>query len=82
MTFLGAVAWGQGWQDKLPIRYEMLAGLWLACCAAVDLVISLTLYLAIRKSILGFNETTDSAIRNIIKKSVLTASYTTGKART
>lgn len=80
-TFLGAVAWGQGWQDKLPIRYESLAGLWLACCAGVDVVITVVLYLAMRKSILGFNQTTDNAIRNLIRTSALTASYTSCESR-
>ncbi len=80
-TFVSAVAWSQGWQARIPLSYDTLGGCWLACCAGVDIVISLTLYLAIRRSILGFNKTTDRRILVIMRTSVLTASYTSGKHR-
>jgi len=80
-TFVSALAWSQGWEDKVLISYDTFVGCWLVLCAAADLVISLTLYLAIRKNVLGFNKFTDHRVITIIKTSVLTASYTSGKSK-
>lgn len=48
--------------------------MWLS--AAVDVSISTTLVVGMRRHLHGFNQSTDNAIRSIMKKAMLTASWT------
>ncbi|KAL8276374.1 hypothetical protein RQP46_011219 [Phenoliferia psychrophenolica] len=55
---------------------DMCDGIWLWLSAAVDISISVSLYLVIRKLIAGLNPSTDTTIVSLIRLSVETASYT------
>lgn len=65
--------------DKLEatgLNYNEMVSVWLFLSAAVDVTLSATLYLSIRKH-LDMSENGDTAIRRIMHTAALTASYTT-----
>lgn len=56
-----------------PFNYAITGALWSSTAAAVDLIISLTLYLKLRTSLRGFSQSTDSAIKRIMVVGIKTA---------
>lgn len=59
-----------------PFTFNATAGIDLWFNAAIDLALSATLILALRRHVLGFSRATDSAIRRLMRTAATTASYT------
>jgi len=59
-----------------PFTFSATAAINLWTSAALDLFLSTTLILALRKHVLGFNRATDSVIRRLMRTAATTASYT------
>lgn len=59
-----------------PFTFNVTAAINLWTNAALDLFLSATLILTLRKHVLGFNPSTDNAIRRIMRTAATTASYT------
>lgn len=66
-----------GYSDNLlPLTYNVLVLIWFCLGAAIDLVLTATLIVCLRRSVLGFNPNTDGAIKRIMRVALQTASYT------
>ncbi|KAM0751457.1 hypothetical protein T439DRAFT_325592 [Meredithblackwellia eburnea MCA 4105] len=59
-----------------PFTFNNLAGCWMWISASIDVIITLTLYFELRKHISGFNVTTDSLLRRLMRGAMKTAAYT------
>ncbi|KAK4050845.1 hypothetical protein OIV83_003267 [Microbotryomycetes sp. JL201] len=57
--------------------FNVTTGLWLVGGASADIVVTLCLVYILRSHMHGFNRTTDSIMRQLIKLAIETASYTT-----
>jgi len=62
--------------EATGLNYNKMVSVWLFLSAAVDVALSATLFLSIRKH-LALSENGDTAIRRIMRTAALTASYTT-----
>ena len=62
--------------ESTGLNYNKMIGTWMWLSAAVDVTLSATLYLSLRKH-LELSENGDTAIRRIMHTAALTASYTT-----
>ncbi|KAI5479417.1 hypothetical protein MNV49_003561 [Pseudohyphozyma bogoriensis] len=60
-----------------PMTFNIIAGVFLWVSAGVDLIITVTLVFSLKSHMVGFNETTDSALRRIINLAMRTAAVTT-----
>lgn len=84
-SFLAAVgqtvaiySYSYGFRPQMgPFTINLCAGANLCLSAIIDLAISSTLILSVRRHILGFNASTDSAIRRLVRTAAWSASYTT-----
>lgn len=63
------------------LQYNSMLGVYLFLSAAVDVAITSTLILVLRKHIAGFNLHTDDVLRSLINIAAQTALYTTGERR-
>ncbi|KAM0790846.1 hypothetical protein ACM66B_004690 [Microbotryomycetes sp. NB124-2] len=57
--------------------FNVTTGLWLVGGASADIVVTVCLVFILRSHMHGFNRTTDSIMRQLIKLAIETASYTT-----
>lgn len=77
VSFVNSIAINLGWEAKFgPLNYNIIVGVYLWLSAAIDVALSLTLSLTIRRSIAHFNLATDHRIRQIMRTSMITALYT------
>lgn len=66
-----------GFADKmLPLTFNIFLGIFLCLAAAIDVTVTVTLWLTMRKHVLGFNPATDHALRRIMRLAARTAAYT------
>ncbi|BGO92252.1 hypothetical protein NBRC10512_001202 [Rhodotorula toruloides] len=63
-------------ENIAPLTYNNAASIWLWTSAFVDLAISICLTITLSRRIQGFNDSTDSLLRKLIKVSLKTAAYT------
>ncbi|BGP25431.1 hypothetical protein JCM10295v2_004355 [Rhodotorula toruloides] len=64
-------------ENIAPLSYNTTASLWLWASAFVDVAVSVSLSITLSRRIQGFNDTTDTLLRKLIKVSLKTAAYTT-----
>ncbi|BGP00323.1 hypothetical protein NBRC10513v2_004547 [Rhodotorula toruloides] len=64
-------------ENIAPLSYNNTVSIWLWASAFVDLAISVCLTITLSRRIQGFNDSTDSLLRKLIKVSLKTAAYTT-----
>lgn len=71
------LAYTFGWSHKLgKLTYNAQAGIWLWLCAGTDLVVTGLLISGMRAHVLGFNASTDHAIKRVMRTAMLTATPT------
>ena len=58
------------------LDFRLATGLWLVCCAFVDVAVTASLCFSLYGKIVGFNDSTDNVIKAVIRIAVLSASYT------
>lgn len=77
-VYVAGCSYSFSYTDKLlPFTYNMLVLIWSCLGAGIDLLLTITLIMSLRKSVLAFNPNTDGAIKMIMRTALQTASYTT-----